>query len=69
MCSTVVINQIWNHLLNETPMTAKTVLLLSESDNVVVVLTNISKGEDLPATRITARETIPRGHKLSLIHI
>ena len=50
-------------------MTATTALLLSETDNVAVVLANITKGEDVPAVGLTAREAIPRGHKVAVTPI
>ena len=50
-------------------MSTTTAILLSDSDNVAVVLSNIAKGEDVPAAGLTAREAIPRGHKLAIAPI
>ena len=50
-------------------MTATTVLLLSETDNVAVVLANIAKGEDVPIVGLTAVEALPRGHKMAVAPI
>ena len=50
-------------------MTATTVLLLSEPDNVAVVLANITKGEDVSIVGLTAVEALPRGHKMAVAPI
>ena len=50
-------------------MTATTVLLLSETDNVAVVLADIAKGEDVPIVGLTAVEALPRGHKMAVAPI
>ncbi len=47
-------------------MTANTSIRLSERDNVAVVLADVAKGDIVEPLSITAREPIPRGHKLAL---
>ncbi|MGY8960547.1 MAG: UxaA family hydrolase, partial [Alphaproteobacteria bacterium] len=46
-------------------MSAKTAIQLSEGDNVAVVLTDVDKGDMVAPVSITAREPIPRGHKIA----
>jgi altronate hydrolase len=46
-------------------MSAKTAIQLSEGDNVAVVLSNVDKGDMVAPMSITAREPIPRGHKIA----
>lgn len=50
-------------------MSTTTSIQLSENDNVAVVLANVAKGEDVPPVNLTAREAIPRGHKLAIAPI
>ncbi|MBL6959011.1 MAG: altronate dehydratase [Rhodospirillales bacterium] len=50
-------------------MTANTSIQLSPQDNVAVVLADIAKGSIVEPVSITAREPIPRGHKLAVAPI
>ncbi len=50
-------------------MTAKTSIQLSDKDNVAVVLADVAKGDTVEPASITAREPIPRGHKLAVAPI
>lgn len=50
-------------------MTSNTSIQLSDKDNVAVVLADIAKGDTVQPASITAREPIPRGHKLALTPI
>jgi altronate hydrolase len=47
-------------------MVSNASIRLSPKDNVAVVLTDIAKGQTVEPASITAREPIPRGHKLAI---
>ena len=47
-------------------MVSNASIRLSPKDNVAVVLTDIAKGQTVEPASITAREPVPRGHKLAV---
>ncbi len=50
-------------------MTVKMAVQLSDKDNVVVALAEIASGDSVEPISITARDAIPRGHKLAVAPI